>query len=179
MAVVRFTSFPRTLLPPTFVPKVVQVFEDYASQIGTKALQKGLTSDGVLLAQRNRLRDLKFDVEASKRSSDKIKRPVYFGEDGKPALQCEVDAYQSEWRCGLEIEAGRAWMGNAVYRDLIQALVIVNLAHLILAVPNSYKYFSNNKLCTSQNYKNTASVTDAIYGHNRISMPFSLAVLGY
>jgi hypothetical protein len=45
--------------------------------------------------------------------------------------------YHPDWRCGLEIEAGRAWMGNAVYRDLIQALVMVQIGHLVLAIPNS------------------------------------------
>jgi hypothetical protein len=32
------------------------------------------------------------------------------------------------------VEAGRAWMGNAIYRDLLQALVMVQVDHLILAV---------------------------------------------
>ncbi len=30
-------------------------------------------------------------------------------------------------------------MGNAVYRDLIQALIMVQVDHLVLAVPNAYK----------------------------------------
>jgi len=30
-------------------------------------------------------------------------------------------------------------MGNAIYRDLIQALVMVQVDHLVLAVSNIYK----------------------------------------
>ena len=52
---------------------------------------------------------------------------MFFGENAAPSLQYEIDAWHPEWQAGLEIEAGRAWMGNAVYRDLIQALVMVNV----------------------------------------------------
>ena len=55
-----------------------------------------------------------------------------------PHLQYEVDAWHPKWRAGLEVEAGRAWMGNAIYRDLIQALVMVDMEHLFLAVPKAY-----------------------------------------
>ena len=48
--------------------------------------------------------------------------------------------YWFSWLAGLEIEAGRAWMGNAIYRDLVQALVMVDLDHLILAVPQARLY---------------------------------------
>ena len=44
------------------------------------------------------------------------------------------------WLAGLEIEASRALRGNAVYRDLIQALVMVDIEHLVLAVRQAYRY---------------------------------------
>lgn len=71
-------------------------------------------------------------VEASKRKVDKLERPVFFGENGIPTLRYEIDAYHPEWKCGLEIEAGRGWMGNAVYRDLVQAAVMVGVEYLCL-----------------------------------------------
>ena len=103
---------------------VVALFEEHAGEIGTSHLEKGLTSDGVLTVLRPNLIGLGFEVEAGKRTRDKIRRPVFFGENAEPDLQYEVDAWHPEWLAGLEIEAGRAWMGNAVYRDLIQALVM-------------------------------------------------------
>jgi hypothetical protein len=70
-------------------------------------------------------------------------------------------------------------MGNAIYRDLIQAMVMVDLAHLILAVPLGYRYLSGGKPVTSKDYENTVSVADALYSHTRIKMPFGLTVIGY
>jgi len=78
-----------------------------------------LTSDEVLTLIRPELVELGFSVEAGKRSEQKIRRPVFFGENAQPSLQYEIDAWHPEWRAGLEVEAGRAWMGNAVYRDLL------------------------------------------------------------
>ena len=175
----RFSTFPRTQTPPVFVTQVVEVFERHSSEISTDKLDKGLTSDQALEVLRADLVRLGFDVEASKRDKDKIKRPVFFGENGRPDLQYEVDAWHPKWRAGLEIEAGRAWMGNAVYRDLIQALVMVEMDHLLLAVPRAYKYTSGGRATVSSDYQKTISVAEALYGHSRITMPFSLCLIGY
>ena len=70
-------------------------------------------------------------------------------------------------------------MGNAVYRDLIQALVMVEMEHLVLAVPQAYRYLSGGRATVSRDYENTVSVAEALFGHSRITMPFSLCVLGY
>jgi hypothetical protein len=79
----------------------------------------------------------------------------------------------------LEVEAGRAWKGNAIYRDLIQALVMVQVDTLILAVPNTYKYQSSGKLVTSTDYLNTVNVAQTLYSHTRMQFPYSLVVIGY
>ena len=143
---IRFTFFPRTEPPPKYSSKIVSVFKIHEEKISTIILDKGLTSDGVLSEIREDLINLGFDVETGKRKTQKIERPVFFGENGVPTLKFEVDAYNEKWRCGLEIEAGRAVMGNAIYRDLIQALVMVQVNLLVLAVPNSYKYKSGGRL---------------------------------
>lgn len=176
---IRYSTFPRTRTPPAFVSSVVGVFQAHEPKVGTDEEATGLTSDGVLAELRQDLLALGFDVEGGKRSKDKIKRPVFFGENGRPDLQYEVDAWHPDWRAGLEVEAGRALMGNAVYRDLIQALVMVEMDHLVLAVPNAYRYQSSGRTVTSQDYRNTVSIAEALYGHSRITMPFSLCVLGY
>ena len=157
----------------------MSVFEQYEAQISTHTLDKGLTSDQVLTQLRPSLVQLGFDVEAGKTSNDKIRRPVFFGENGSPSLQYEVDAYHPGWKCGLEIEAGRGWMGNAVYRDLVQALVMVEVETLVVAVANAYKYNSGGKQVASSDYQNTLAVADALYGHDRVHMPYRLVVIGY
>jgi hypothetical protein len=120
---IRFSTFPRTEPPPEYLQSIMEVFGKHEKTICTLDLEKGLTSDAVLKVLRADLVGLGFLVEESKTAAHKLKRPVFFGENGTASLQYEIDGYHPQWRCGFEIEAGRAWMGNAVYRDLIQALV--------------------------------------------------------
>lgn len=176
---IRFTSYPRTEPPPAFVVEVIKIFQAVEPSIGTEHLSKGLTSDRVLQISRPGLESLGFSVESGKEKTEKIERPVFYGENGVPALRYQIDAYQPEWRCGLEVEAGRGWMGNAVYRDLVQALVMVQVDHLILAVANSYKYKSGGRQAVSSDYKNACAVADALYGHSRMTLPYALTVIGY
>ena len=165
--------------PPDFTNELIEVFVEAEPRVGTTHLEKGLTSDGVLAELRDRLLDLGFEVERGKLAEDKVKRPVFFGENGAPDLQYEIDAFHPEWRCGLEVEAGRAWMGNAIYRDLIQALVMVQVDVLALAVPLQYRYQSGGRAVVSKDYANACSVADALYGHSRMTMPYRLLLIGY
>lgn len=172
---IRFTSFPRTEPPPQFIGSVMEVFRQNESLIGTEGLSKGLTSDTVLAAIRGQLVALGFAVEGGKLKEHLIERPVFYGENGNPSLRYRIDAYHAEWRCGLEVEAGRAWMGNAIYRDLILAMVMVQVDHLCLAVPNIYRY----KGAASKDYQSTVAVADALFGHTRVRIPYGLTVIGY
>ncbi len=176
---IRFTSFPKTEPPPAFALQLANVFQQHEASVATVHLKKGLTSNEVLGVIRDDLVSLGFQVEAGKQKADKIQRPVFFGENGEPTLNYEIDAYHSEWRCGLEVEAGRAWMGNAVYRDLVQGLVMVQVDFLVLAVPNAYKYQSGGRTVVSGDYDNTVNVAETLFGHSRVKLPYSLLVLGY
>jgi hypothetical protein len=66
-------------------------------------------------------------------------------------------------------------MGGAFYRDLIQAMVMVNVNHLCVALLNCYKYASNS----SYDYSKGKEVAGALYAHDRVSIPFGLTVIGY
>ncbi|MFD1035488.1 hypothetical protein ACFQ15_12555 [Sphingomonas hankookensis] len=176
---IRFSTFPRTESPPSFAAQLVDAFRTKEALIATTGREKGMTSNQVLSTLAADLVALGFVVEQGKAQADKIKRPVFFGENGAPALQYEIDAFHHEWRCGLEIEAGRAWLGNAIYRDLIQALVMVELNVLALAVPNGYRRKSLGRTVVSKDYEGTCAVADALYGHSRVRMPYHLIVIGY
>ena len=176
---IRFSTFPRTQTPPGFVSDLIERFEKHDQEIGTSHQEKGLPSDALLAVLRPDLVDLGFQVEAGKRIKDKIMRPVFFGENAQPELQYQIDAWHPEWRAGLEVEAGRAWMGNAVYRDLVQALVMVDMDHLFLAVPRLYRYNASGRRTSSRDYENTVAVAQALYAHTRLEMPFRLCVIGY
>ena len=176
---IRFSTFPRTQTPPRFLAELITQFEAHTEEIGTIHREKGLTSNEVLAVLQPGLIKLGFEVESGRRTEDKIKRPVFFGENAQPGLQYEIDAWHPVWLAGLEIEAGRAWMGNAVYRDLIQALVMVDMEHLVLAVPQAYRYKTGGRATVSRDYEHTVAVAQAIYAHSRIVMPFALCVIGY
>ncbi len=176
---IRFSTFPRTQTPPRFVPSLIEPFEQHEQEIGTSREWKGLRSDALLDVLRPDLTELGFEVESGKRAEDKIMRPVFFGENAQPALRYQIDAWHPEWLAGLEVEAGRARMGNAIYRDLVQALVMVDLEHLILAVPQLYRFKARGRDAQSKDYERTVAVAQALYAHSRVTMPFSLCVIGY
>lgn len=112
--------YPRSKTPPEYASEIIAAFCTHQEEICTESLKDGLKSDEVLAQLRSELERAGFDVELEKSQDEEIHRPVLFGENGKPELRYEVDAYHEEWRCGLEVEAGRAWKGNAIYRGLIQ-----------------------------------------------------------
>ena len=176
---IRYICFPRTDPPPHFAPAIAGVFREQERKLGTVHRNKGVTSNEPLSILRDGLVRLGFEVEAGKPKADRIERPVFFGENGLPTLKYEVDAYHPEWRCGLEVEAGRAWMGNAVYRDVVQALVMVQVDVLVLAVPVVYKFKSGGRDASSHDYDNTVSVAETLYGHSRFRFPYQLMILGY
>ena len=176
---VRYQTFPRTVNPPEFAEKLASVFRNHEKEISTTLLKKGLTSDEVLQVIRVDLERLGFECEKSKIPAGKINRPVLFGENGKSEVSYDIDASHPSWHAVMEVEAGRAWKGNAIYRDLIRASVMVGVEYLILAVPNKYQYKSSGRVSISPDYENVRNLADALYGHNRLQLPYHLMLIGY
>ncbi|MFG0291622.1 MAG: hypothetical protein ACF8MJ_00545 [Phycisphaerales bacterium JB050] len=172
-----FRSFPSTQPPPEIVPKVVEVFERHHEVIAPAAAGNRFGSDNVLSVLRDDLVTIGFDVELSKKHADKLQRPVFFGEGGEPSLHYEVDAYHPESRCGLEVEAGRGLAGgNAFYRDIVQAMVMIDVDHLIICLLHRYSGGSGRG---SSDYAKAVSIAESIYAHDRVTLPFGLTVIGY
>jgi hypothetical protein len=137
-------------------------------------------SDDALRVLAPGLTALGFVVETGKTRAGKIPRPVLFGDQGAWALQYEIDAFHGQHGIALEVEAARATMGNAIYRDLVQASLIVDVAFLVLAVPIAYRYRSGSRRVTARSYRDTLSVVEAIYTGDRLRLPFEgLLVVGY
>jgi len=149
---IRFSTFPRTKPSPKYIWEIVDIFKAHEMSISTIELAKGLESNQVLSILAEDLHNAGFEVETGKAQIQKIHRPVFYGENEEPTLRYEIDAYHPDWKCGLEIEAGRAIMGNAIFRDLFQAMVMVDVDYLCLAVPNTYKYKSGGKDMISKDY---------------------------
>lgn len=179
MSDIRYCYYPRTRAPPDFVEKVVSAFRANEGTISTAESDNGLKSDEVLDVVRDNLEAIGFEIEEGKSKDEKIFRPVLFGENGEPGLQYEVDGYHEDERYGLEVEASRAVLGNAVYRDLVQAAVMVQVDTLVLVVPNVYRYNSGGRTTESRAYEKSRDVIDTVYASGRIELPFETLLIGY
>jgi hypothetical protein len=137
-----------------------------------------MESNDVLGVIAGDLQALGFDVEQGKQKAGKLPRPVFFGDEGTYLRTYEIDAFEPNNGVALEVEAGRATMGNAIYRDLIQGSLMVDARFLALAVPIEYRY--GGRPSREPSYAKTYSVVEAIYGSPRLPLPFEgLLLIGY
>lgn len=173
-----WTHFPRNVRAPAWVDKVVAIVADAEAVISTPAGGR-LESNDVLEALAPRLSDeMGFTVEKGKKAIDKIPRPVLFGEQRTVAVTMEVDGFDDARGIALEVEAGRAWNGNAVYRDIVRASLLLDARFLVLLVPTAYKPPSVKRPIPAYEY--TRALLDAIYSSDRLNLPFEGVVLvGY
>lgn len=171
--------YPSSNRPPDWVPPFINVVAQAKAQIGSVAVT-GLTSDIVLGHLRQGLEGLKFRVEGGKTRQQKIHLPVLFGENGAERVAYEVDAFHEGDGVALEVEAGRGARGNAVYRDLIRASLLVGVRYLALGVMLSYRHKSGGKDIAVASYSEARSILDAIYASGRLRLPFEGVLLfGY
>lgn len=141
MAYPDWRYFPAYSPPPRWVEPLVSVFDAHRGEIDSMVVHSHrMQSDDVLKVISDDLDGLGFQVERGKNKQGKLPRPVFFGDRGSYLRTYEIDAFQEEHGIALEVEAGRATMGNAIYRDLIQASLIVDARFLTLAVPVEYRY---------------------------------------
>jgi hypothetical protein len=76
----------------------------------------------------------------------------------------------------LEVESGRGWQGNAVYRDLIRASIMQEVDYLLLGVRQQYKHAN----VTQNDFEKTREQVEAIYASARLNLPFKgLLVFGW
>jgi hypothetical protein len=178
----RWRFFPAFRPPPAWVEPLTAVFAKSRGDIDSLVVhEKPMQSNDVLAVIAGVLEDeLGFTVERGKNTLGKLPRPVFFGDQGTYLRTYEIDAFQPEHGIALEVEAGRATMGNAIYRDLIQGALMVDAQFLALAVPVEYRYKSGSRIAREPSYAKTYSVVEAIYGSERLSLPFDgLLLIGY
>jgi len=176
----RFTYYPRWQTPPAWVAKVLAAFDAQQAEIDTERLSKALVSDAVLHLVGSGLEDAGFQVEASKQREHKLYRPVFYGENGRPSFQYEIDAYHAGERIALEVEAGRATLGNAIYRDIVQQSLMADVEYGVVAVPIRYRYQTNGRATSTASYTECRELLDAVYGGPRLALPFKgFLLIGY
>jgi hypothetical protein len=176
-----WSYFPRNTRPPSWALDLAEATAAAQDEISTAPDdRRGIKSDDVLRALAPSLAKLGYAVEASKRSSDKIKRPVLFGDNGRPSLSYEIDAFHDEHGIVVEVEAGRGAQSNAVHRDIIRTSLILDARFLALLVPQKYRFASGARVETKLAYAATKDQLDAIYASDRLQLPFEgVAVIGY
>ena len=166
-------------MPPGWVADLIGVFNSAKTSIDTASIQ-GEKSDGILASLHPGLAQLGYQVEMSKKAIDKIERPVLFGDEGKPRVHYQIDAWLPDPGVVVEVEAGRGWMGNAFYRDLIRTSLIVGAKYLVIGMMESYVYATGGKKSTSHDYENARDQLDAIFASGRLQLPFKgVLLVGY
>jgi hypothetical protein len=175
----RWRYYPASNVPPEWVSDLTQVFAATKEKIDSASIQ-GEGSDGILASLSPGLIELGYQVEGGKKASDKIERPVLFGDEGRPRVHYEIDAWLPDLGVVIEIEAGRGWMGNAFYRDVIRTSLIVGARYLSIGVMNEYVYKSGGKPQTSHDYENARDQLDAVFASGRLVLPFDgVLLVGY
>ena len=77
-----------------------------------------------------------------------------------------------------EVEAGRSVQGNAIYRDLIQMSLLVDVDYAVVAGPIRYSF--GVKATVTRPYQHCTTILEAIYGGRRLELPFKgFLLVGY
>jgi hypothetical protein len=173
-----YTYYPRWQPSPLWVGQLAGVFNQHQNEIDTTA--GASISNEVLRVLRPDLLEMGFEVEEGKAQDGQLARPVFFGENGQPSRQYKIGAYHPSLRIALEVEAGRATAGNAIYRDIIQTSLLVDVAYAVVAVPLGYRYEQLGRVRSTEPYRLCVSILDAIYGGRRLELPFDgFLLIGY
>ena len=167
--------YPSAIEPPAWVGPVVAAFSSVRAQIDSR-VNVGVSSDAALAALRPELVRQGFDVEAGNTRAARLRRPVLFGEVGRPVVAYEVDGFHPVHEIVLEVEAGRGAANNADYRDLIRASLMVDARFLVLAMMLHY----GTGRTAIKSYDAARDRIDAIYASERLKLPLEgILLVGY
>lgn len=179
-----WTYYPRNVRPPEWVVALTEVIAEARSAIDSGPLPADgsdrLTSDIVLAHLRSGMEAIGYQVESGKSKAAKIQRPVLFGENGRPEVMYEIDAFHDDLGIAVEVEAGRGAKGNADYRDIVRTSLLLDAIFFVLMMPVSYRYRSGGKEMTASAYAKTRDQLSAIYASQRLRLPFEgVLLVGY
>ncbi len=176
----RHVFFPRSKRPPQWVEEIAAAFRAHEGELNTQLLWHK-ESNVVLAMVRQDLEDAGFEVEAGKKKSQKIRRPVSFGEMGEPEFTYEIDAYRERPGVVLEVEGGRFLHGGAIYRDIIEMSLMVDAKYAAIAGPLIHRSKrQDGKTTETRTYEKAKALLEAIYTSARLRLPFEgILLLGY
>lgn len=177
-----WSYYPHSAKPRDWAFQLAAAVSSARDRIDTVVADRAerLTSDTVLAYLAEGLQSLGYQIELGKLRTQKVSRPVLYGSQGRPKLTHEVDAFHDGLGIVLEVEAGRGAQGNAVYRDLIRASLIVDARFFALGVARQYRFTSGGRPQTVHSYADATKLLDAVYASGRLALPFEgVMVFGY
>ncbi len=167
---INWQFFPKSRVIPEHLLNVIRVFEFNETSISSDS--HTLSSNDVLEFVRSGLEDLNFQIEKSKKSEDKIKVPVLFGQNGELEKSFDADGYNNSNKTVIEVEAGRAVTNYQFLKDLFQACMMYNVDYLIVAVRNDYR--------RNPDFKNVKTFFDTLFTSGRLQLPLEgILIIGY
>lgn len=162
--------FPKSRVIPEHLKDVLGVFELNESLISSDIHNYG--SNEVLEHVRASLELLGFQIEKSKKSNDKIKVPVLFGQNGKLEKYFDADGYNTETKTVIEVEAGRAVTNYQFLKDLFQACMMYEVDYLVIGVRKDYR--------GNPDFQNVITFFDTLYSSGRLQLPLKgILIIGY
>lgn len=166
----QYQLFPRSFGITEEIRAVITCFEKNYEKI--KSPKNSLSSDGVLKILAEDLKNLKFKVEGSKASIDKIKIPVLFNLNNKIDKFFDADAVSEDGKIVIEVEAGRGFRNNQFLKDIFQACMMPNVEYLVIAVRNSYH--------NTDDFKSIFQFLETLYISGRLKLPLKgIVLIGY
>jgi hypothetical protein len=167
---INWQFFPKSRIIPEHLQNVLGVFELNESIISSNVYN--YTSNEVLENVRVNLEKLDFQIEKSKKSIDKIKVPVLFGQNGKLEKYFDADGYNKVSKTVIEIEAGRGVTNYQFLKDLFQACMMYEVDYLVIAVRKDYR--------GNPDFQNVISFFDTLYASGRLQLPLEgILIIGY
>lgn len=167
---INWQFFPKSRIIPEHLKNVLGVFELNETLISSEVNNYG--SNEVLEFVRAGLEQLEFQIEKSKKSNDKIKVPVLFGQNGKLEKYFDADGYNKENKTVIEVEAGRAVTNYQFLKDLFQACMMYEVDYLVIAIRKDYRGNSD--------FQNVITFFDTLYASGRLQLPLNgILIIGY
>lgn len=178
-----WSYYPRNVRPPQWVNELVAAansIQDSINSTRDSDPEHDRKSDAILLRLRPGMELLGYQVETGKSRAQKISRPVLFGNDGKPEVSYEIDAFHDGLGIAVEVEAGRGAANGADYRDNVRTALLLDANYLALFMPLEYRFKQGGKVQNKPAYRNTQRQLDAIYASRRLQLPFvGVLLVGY
>jgi hypothetical protein len=171
---INWAYFPRSDKPTTLALGIVKAFQEIQASITSS--EHKLPSNAVLSNVAPLLVELGFSVETGKKSAEKIRVPVLYGNNGRVSKAFEADAHHVDGKFVVEVEAGRGVLNNQFLKDLFQACMMDEVDYLAIAVRNLYKAAG----VSNPDFERVVAFFETMYASNRMRLPLKgILILGY